>query len=64
MQMRGMTLITFFVNEQGEFLTLSSFKHMRARVIFVVIGALVELFTVMIWLSFWLGCTARKKVRI
>ena len=37
----------------------------RARVIFLVIGVFVELFTVMIWLSFLgLRCTARKKLEI
>ena len=37
----------------------------RARVIFLVIGVFVELFTVMIWLSFFgLRRTARKKLEI
>ena len=36
----------------------------RARVIFLVIGVFVELFTVMIWLSFGLQCTARRKLEI
>ena len=37
----------------------------RARVIFLVIGVFVELFTVMVRLSFfWLRCTARKKLGI
>ena len=37
----------------------------RVRVIFLVIGVFVELFTVMIWLSFfWLRCTARRKLEI
>ena len=37
----------------------------RARVIFLVIGVFVELFTVMIWLSFFeLPCTARRKLEI
>ena len=37
----------------------------RARVIFLVIGVFVELFTVMIWLSFFgLRCTARRKLEI
>ena len=36
----------------------------RARVIFLVIGVFVELFTVMIWLSFGLRCTARRKLEI
>ena len=43
------------------------FKHRhakRARVIFLVIGVFVELFTVMIWLSFGLRCTARRKLEI
>ena len=37
---------------------------MRARVVFLVIGVFVELFTVMIWLSFGLRCTARRKLEI
>ena len=37
----------------------------RARVIFLVIGVFVELFTVMVRLSFfWLRCTARRKLEI
>ena len=37
----------------------------RARVIFLVIGVCVELFTVMIWFSFFgLRCTARRKLEI
>ena len=37
----------------------------RARVIFLVIGVFVELFTVMIWFSFFgLRCTARRKLEI
>ena len=33
----------------------------RARVIFLVIGVFVELFTVMIWLSFWGGCDVQQE---
>ena len=38
----------------------------RATVIFLVIGVFVELFTVMIWLSFYglHTCTARRKLEI
>ena len=37
----------------------------RARVIFLVIGVFVELFTVMVRLSFFgLRCTARRKLEI
>ena len=37
----------------------------RARLIFLVIGVFVELFTVMIWFSFFgLRCTARRKLEI
>ena len=37
----------------------------RARVIFLVIEVFVELFTVMIWLSFLgLRCTAKRKLEI
>ena len=46
--------------------TKSKHRHAkRARVIFLVIGVFVELFTVMIWLSFFgLQCTARRKLEI
>ena len=50
------------------FVLLAIIKHRhakRARVIFLVIGVFVELFTVMVRLSFFgLRCTARRKLEI
>ena len=64
MQNKGITLnIFYYIKVSG----IPSGKHRhakRARVIFLVIGVFVELFTVMIWLSFFGGlrCTARRKL--
>ena len=55
------------INQLALFLpTIIKHRHAkRARVIFLVIGVFVELFTVMIWLSFFgLRCTARRKLEI